>query len=99
MITMQNTKQQSTEAVLAIARDVEKSIEELAGRVRALNVAVSEARGCNIRLSFVLSRRMANAISGLDTTSRWSQPLPPLNGFEDAIRWSLYQQPQGGQTE
>jgi hypothetical protein len=95
---MQNSKQQSTEVVLAIARDVEKSIEELAGRVRALNVAVSEARGCHIRLGFVLSRRMANAISGLDTTSRWSQPLPPMNGFLDAVRWSLYQQPQGEQS-
>lgn len=96
---MQDTKQQRTEAALAIAREVEKSIEELAGRVRALNVAVSEARGCHIRLGFVLSRRLANAISGLDTSSRWSQPLPPMGGFLDAIRWSLYQLPQGGQSE
>lgn len=95
---MNDSKQQSTEAVLAIARDVEQRIEGLSQRVQALNVAVSEARGCNIRLSFVLSRRLANAIPGLDTTSRWSHPLPPAPTFEDAIRWALYQQPRGGQS-
>lgn len=95
---MQNSKQQSTEAVLAIARDVEKSIEELAGRVRALYTAVSGARGCNIRLSYALSRHMANKIGRLDTSSQWSEPLPPMNGLLDAVRWSLYRHPQGGQS-
>jgi hypothetical protein len=93
---MQNSKQQDTEAVLAIAKDVEKRIQELGDRVDALFAAAGAARGCSIRLSYALSRHMANEIGRLDTSSQWSQPLPPMNGFLDAVRWSLYQQPQEG---
>ncbi|HXE75504.1 MAG TPA: hypothetical protein VNN18_07715 [Candidatus Xenobia bacterium] len=95
---MQNTKQQSTEAVLAIARDVEEQVRVLGERVAALFVAVEEARGDSSRLSYVLSTHVANKVRGVHSHSRWSQPLPPMSGFEDAIRWSLYQQPQGGQA-
>lgn len=95
---MQESKQQSTDAVLAIAKDVEKRVQELSERVGALFAAVGAARGSSIRLSYALSRHMASKIGRLDTTSRWSEPLPPMNGLLDAVRWSLYQQPQGGQS-
>lgn len=87
---MQNDKQQPTEAVLAIARDVEKRAQELGERVATLFTAVEEARGSGIRLSHVLSIYMANVVRGLHTTSHWSEPLPPMNGFLDAVRWSLH---------
>jgi hypothetical protein len=95
---MQNSKQQGTEAALAIARDVEEQIRVLGKRVAALFVAVEEARGDSNRLSYVLSTHVANNVRGVHSHSHWSQPLPPMEGFLDAVRWSLYQEPEGGKA-
>lgn len=95
---MEDSKQQGIDEVLAIAKDVEKRVQELGERVDALFAAAAVAGGSSIRLSYALSQHMASKIGRLDTTSRWSEPLPPMNGLLDAVRWSLYQQPQGGQS-
>lgn len=95
---MPNSKQQDTEAVLAIAKEVEHRVQELGERVDALFRAAAAARGSSIRLNYALSRHMANVIGRLDTSSQWSQSLPPMNGFLEAVRWSLYQKPEGGKA-
>ncbi len=95
---MPNSKQQDTQAVLAIAKEVEHRVQELGERVAALFVAVEKAGGSSSRLAFVLTSHVANTVRGVDSHSHWSQPLPPMNGFVDAVRWSLYQKPEGGKA-
>ena len=75
---MEDSKQQGIDAVLAIAKDVEERVQELGERVDALFAAAAVARGSSIRLSYALSRHMATKIGRLDTTSRWSEPLPHI---------------------